>query len=81
MTSASCLIRTPPPIPEQDLDRTDDNYGAGAGLTYELRPWVSFDLIYAYRKRESTLGIYTYDENRATFYITFTTPRPYQTSR
>ena len=34
-----------PPIPEEDLDRTDKNYGAGAGLTYELRSWISFDLL------------------------------------
>jgi putative beta-barrel porin BBP2 len=66
-----------PPIPEEDLERTDDNYGAGAGITYEMRSWVSFDLVYAFRKLESNLEISTYDENRVTFYITLTTPREY----
>ncbi len=70
-----------PPIPEEDLNRTDDSYGAGAGLAYALRSWVSFNLNYSYFKRESNQERQNYDENRATFYITFTTPRPYQTSR
>ncbi len=69
-----------PPIPDEELDRTDDLYGAGAGLTYELRSWVSFDLVYAYRNVESNLEIYSYDENRVTFYITLTTPRAFRSN-
>mgnify|MGYP001820973965 FL=1 len=70
-----------PPIPDEELDRTDDSYGAGAGLNYELRSWVSFDLVYAYRSVESNLEINSYDENRVTFYITLTTPQAFVTSR
>jgi hypothetical protein len=70
-----------PPVPEEELERIDDNYGAGAGLTYQLRSWVAFDITYAYRKRDSNLAIDSFNENRATFYITLTTPQAFVTSR
>ncbi len=62
-------------------DRTDDSYGASVGLSYELKRWASCELRYNYFKRNSTLDINSYDENRVTFYVTVTTPRPWRTTR
>ena len=71
-----------PEIPPALLeDRNDDSYGASVGLNYEFRRWASCELRYNYYKRNSTLEANTYDENRVTFYITLTTPRPWRTAR
>jgi len=71
----------PEPEPESVTERTDNTYGAGIGLTYAPLAWVSCTLNYEYRRVDSDEPIDEYDENRATFYVTFTTPRPWRTER
>ncbi len=60
------------------VDRTDDSYGAGLGMTYAPLTWLSCNLNYAYRRVDSDAPEDEYEENRVTFYLTLTTPRPWR---
>jgi hypothetical protein len=63
---------------ETVVERTDDLFGAEIGLTYSPLTWASCNLNYRYRNLESDDPEDEYEENRVTFYITLTTPRPWQ---
>jgi len=68
-------------LSQADLGRDEDRYGAGIGMRYAFRTWLSCTLNYSYQRVNSTRDIDEYDENRATFFITLTPPRPWRTVR
>ena len=50
--------------------RTDDTWGASAGLSYLVYTWLSAGLDYSYRQMDSTLANEEYTDNRVTFTLT-----------
>jgi len=66
---------------EETPDREDKITRAGLGLSMQALEWMLLSLDYAYRTVDSTVDIEEYDENRALFRITLSTPRPYRTSQ
>lgn len=57
---------------DEDPDREDTTWRAGAGLAYQLRPWITINLDYLYREVDSNIDINDYTENRAALSMTLT---------
>jgi len=51
--------------PDKDrYQRRDDTlWGLGAGLGYEIQKWLSAELNYTYRKRDSNFNFYDFEDN------------------
>ena len=54
--------------PDRDKDqrRRDTVWGAGAGLLYQIQEWLSTELDYTFRKRNSNFNFYDYEDNLVT---------------
>ncbi|MEA3328191.1 MAG: outer membrane beta-barrel protein [Candidatus Omnitrophota bacterium] len=50
--------------------RKDDYWSGGAGFSYRFTEWVTADLKYDYRARESNFSIYNYENNRISLTLT-----------
>lgn len=50
--------------------RKDDYYSGGAGLTYNIREWLTSGLEYSYTQRDSNFGTYDYKDHVVMFRIT-----------
>ena len=59
-------------------ERTDSNLIAGLGLTYQVSQWVSSRIDYRFRLLDSTDEFRGFNENRISFNITVSPPRPYR---
>lgn len=61
---------------DEDPDRDDTIWRAGAGLVYRALPWLSFSLDYLYRQLDSNVNVNDYTENRGTLSVTLTPRQP-----
>ena len=57
---------------DEDPDREDTIWDAGAGLAYQALPWMTVSLDYLYRQLRSNIDINDYTENRGTISVTLT---------
>ena len=60
------------------LDRQDDIFRAGGGLTWQPLLWLSIRGGYSYRTVQSTRAINEYSENRATIMFSIEPAQPYR---
>jgi len=61
---------------DEDPDRDDTIWRAGAGLTYQVSPWMIVDMNYFFRKLNSNINTEEYVENRAEIVVTLTPRQP-----
>ena len=62
------------------VDRRDNIFRGGAGLTFVPLRWMSIDVRYSYNGIESNVDANDYQENRAMLTITLAPSAPYRTS-
>ncbi len=62
-------------------DRDDTIWRTGAGLTYQVLPWMIVEMNYIFRKFDSNIDTEDYVENRAEFTVTLTPRQPVMLSR
>lgn len=61
---------------DEDPDREDAIWRAGAGLAFQALPWMTFNLDYLYRQLNSNVNVNDYTENRGTISVTLTPRQP-----
>lgn len=59
------------PDRDRDMRRRDTLWGAGAGLLYQIQEWLSAELDYTYRDRNSNFNFYDYKDNLVILTVKF----------
>jgi hypothetical protein len=67
--------------PDEEEDRTDKTWIAGAGFEYQPFPWLTSRLEYTYRDKDSDVDSQEYTENRVFFSITIAPDQPFSILR